>query len=134
MHMQLLPSSEAGRWTVRLVERDALARRRHIIRCRPTDAELARREPMVVMERDREILYAVHQHRFLTTELIELAYFPQPATGARVSECSRAYERLRQLWLWGYLERIELPVARQLGGRRPYPVRAGPPRCPARGG
>src|SRR5437588_11867867 len=24
------------------------------------------------------------------------------------------------LWLWGYLERVELPVARVLGGRRPF--------------
>jgi hypothetical protein len=27
---------------------------------------------------------------------------------------------LRPLWLWNYLERVELPVARVLGGRRPY--------------
>ncbi len=31
-----------------------------------------------------------------------------------------AYERVRDLWLWGYLERVELPVARVLGGRRPF--------------
>jgi hypothetical protein len=105
---------------VRLAERDALARRRHIVRCRPSPDELARRAPFVVTGRDKGILHAVHQHRFLTTELVELAFFPPPATGLRVAECSRAYERLRLLWLWGYLERIELPVARQIGGRRPY--------------
>jgi len=72
------------------------------------------------MPRDQEILVAVHQHRFLTTELIELAFFPPPPEGPRASECTRAYDRLRCLWLWGFLERIELPVSRHLGGRQPY--------------
>jgi len=103
-----------------LKERDALALRRHIVRCRPSADELARRAPIVLTQRDGEILDAVHQHRFLTTDLVELAFFPPPPTGARAAECSRAYERLRCLWLWGYLERIELPVSRHLGGRRPY--------------
>ena len=55
----------------------------------------------------------------MTTDLIELAFFP-PRNGSRSSASSKAYERLRELWLWRYLERIELPVARVLGGRRPF--------------
>jgi hypothetical protein len=55
----------------------------------------------------------------MTTDLIELAFFP-PRNGSRSWASSKAYERLRELWLWGYLERIELPVARVLGGRRPF--------------
>jgi hypothetical protein len=61
----------------------------------------------------------VYLHGFLTTDLIELAFFP-PRRGSRSWASSKAYERLRELWLWGYLERIELPVARVLGGRRPF--------------
>src|SRR5207302_5985089 len=64
------------------------------------------------------LLQAVHQLGFLTAELVQLAFFPPPS-GSRSSASSKAYERLRDLWLWGYLERVELPVARVLGGRRP---------------
>jgi hypothetical protein len=70
-------------------------------------------------ERDCQLLVAVHQHGFLTTDLIELAFFP-PQNGSRCSASSKAYERIRELWLWSYLERIELPVARLVGGRRPF--------------
>ena len=55
----------------------------------------------------------------MTTDLVELAFFP-PRNGSRSWSSSKAYERLRELWLWRYLERIELPVARVLGGRRPF--------------
>jgi hypothetical protein len=74
---------------------------------------------VVLTERDRQLLVAVHQHGFLTTDLVELAFFP-PSNGSRSSASSKAYERVRDLWLWGYLERVELPVARVLGGRRPF--------------
>ena len=84
-----------------------------------TKAELAKRTPIVLTDRDKGILTAIHTHGLLTTELIELAFFPEPSDGRR-SPCSRAYERLQQLWRWGYAERVELPVARSLGGRSPY--------------
>jgi len=89
------------------------------VRRLPSPAELKKRQPIVLTERDRQLLSAVHLHGFLTTDLIELAFFP-PQDGSRSSASSKAYERLRELWLWGYLERIELPVARVLGGRRPF--------------
>jgi hypothetical protein len=89
------------------------------VRRLPTPAEIATRRPIVLTERDKQLLVAVHRHGFMTTDLIELALFP-PRNGSRSSASSKAYERLRELWLWGYLERIELPVARVLGGRRPF--------------
>jgi protein involved in plasmid replication-relaxation len=93
--------------------------RGHYVRRLPTPAEISTRSPIAVTERDRQVLVAIHQHGFLTTDLIELAYFP-PRNGSRSSASSKAYERLRDMWLWGYLERVELPVARVLGGRRPF--------------
>src|ERR1700730_17253567 len=93
--------------------------RGHYVRRLPTPAEISIRAPIVLTERDRQLLVAVHQHGFLTTELVELAFFP-PASESRSSASSKAYERMRDLWLWGYLERVELPVARVLGGRRPF--------------
>ena len=86
---------------------------------RPTPAELTHRQPFTLTPRDRAILVWTHFFGFLTTDLIELAYFP-PVGPARQSPSSCAYDRLRQLWLWGYLERVELPQARSAGGRLPY--------------
>src|SRR5712692_2032654 len=93
--------------------------RGHYVRRLPTPLEISTRSPIVLTERDRQLLVAVHQHGFLTTDLVELAFFP-PSAGSRSSASSKAYERVRDLWLWGYLERVELPVARVLGGRRPF--------------
>jgi Replication-relaxation len=93
--------------------------RSHLVRRLPTAAELATRATIVLTERDESLLIAVHVHGFLTAELIELAFFPTTGDG-RSWPSSCAYERLRQLWLWDYLERVELPVARVLGGRRPF--------------
>jgi len=94
------------------------------VRRLPTQAEISARSPIVLTERDRQLLVAVHRHGFITTDLVELAFFP-PLNGSRSWSSSKAYERLRELWLWGYLERIELPVARVLGGRRPFPYSLG---------
>ncbi len=93
--------------------------RGHYVRRLPSEAEIAARRPIVLTERDRQILVAVHRHGFMTTDLVEVAFFP-PQNGSRSWSSSKAYERLRELWLWGYIERIELPVARVLGGRRPF--------------
>ena len=93
--------------------------RGHYVGRLPTPEEIATRSPIVLTERDRQLLIAVHRHGFMTTDLVELAFFP-PRNGSRSSASSKAYERLRELWLWRYLERIELPVARVLGGRRPF--------------
>jgi hypothetical protein len=93
--------------------------RGHMVRRLPTPAELVTRSPIALTERDRQLLEAVHLHGFLTADLVELAFFA-PVCKRRSSRSSSAYERLRDLWLWGYLERVELPVARVLGGRRPF--------------
>jgi Replication-relaxation len=102
--------------------------RGHYVRRRPSEAELAVRKPIVLTERDKQILVAVQRLGFLTTELVELAFFPPTATdGSRLSPSSKAYERLRELWLWNYLERVELPVARVIGGRRTFLYALGQP-------
>lgn len=90
-----------------------------LVRRRPSVADLAGRVPLTLTARDRQILAAVYTHGFLTTDLVTLAFFP-PMLSTRQSPSSCAYERLRQLWLWECLERIELPVAPSLGGRRPF--------------
>ena len=59
----------------------------------------------------------MYDHGFLTVEHVELAFFPP--SDIRTSSSSAAYDRVRSLWLWGYLEKVELPVARMLGGRLP---------------
>src|SRR5919197_2398714 len=89
------------------------------VRRLPAPSAVENRPAMVLTERDQQLLVAVHQHGFLTTELAELAFFP-PADPGRGWPSSKAYERMRELWLWGYLERVELPVARVRGGSRTF--------------
>jgi hypothetical protein len=105
--------------------------RGHIVRRLPTDQELARRRPVILTRRDERLLAAIYTHGILTAELIELAFYPGQPDRRSPSSC--CYERLRQLWLWGYVERIELPVARTLGGSRPYLYTLGPRAVPVVG-
>src|SRR6266849_7405063 len=72
--------------------------RGHYVRRLPTPLVISTRSPIVLTERDRQLLVAVHQHGFMTTDLVELAFFP-PKNGSRSSASSKAYERLRELWL-----------------------------------
>jgi hypothetical protein len=65
------------------------------------------------------MLTAIYSQGFLTADLVALAFFPEPPGGRR-SPCSSAYERLQRLWHWSFLERLEPPIARSLGGRRPH--------------
>ncbi len=90
-----------------------------MVRCSPSPEDLCYRAPIVLTDRDRRLLQAVYSHGLLDMATIELAFFPPDKLG-RSSASSAAYARTRQLWLWGYLDRIELPVAPRLGGRRPY--------------
>jgi hypothetical protein len=105
--------------------------RSHIVRRLPTTRELAQRRPIALTRRDEQLLAAVYTHGILTAELIELAFFPGEQDRQSPSSC--CYDRLRQLWLWGYVERIELPVARALGGSRPYLYTLGPRGVPVVG-
>jgi hypothetical protein len=103
--------------------------RPRLVRREPISAELAERLPLVLTDRDVSILAAVYTHGFLTTDLVELAYFPaQGSTRRHASAC--AYERLRQLWLWGFVERVAVPTTPGLGGRNPYLLALGPRAIP----
>lgn len=98
-------------------------------RIAPDKQDLVKRTPIILTDRDKDILTAVFTLGFLTTELIELAFFPK-STEDRHTPSSRAYERLRQLWSWRFIERIEIPTPRSLGGRRPYLYALGPQGVP----
>ena len=96
-----------------------------IVRRLPTERELSERAGLALTARDVELLIEVHRHGLLTAELVELALFP-PVGAARRAPSSVAHERLRRLWLWGYLDRLKLPVGSARGGRRPYLYTLGP--------
>jgi len=98
--------------------KDHVVLRDHLVRLLPTKSDLGDRVPIVLTPRDWEILSAIDLHGYLTLEVIDLVYYPSSPPDARPS--TRAYHRLHQFWLWGYVERIELPVARVIGGRRPF--------------
>lgn len=59
--------------------------------------------PLVLQERDRQILAAVGQHRFLSREQIERLFF---------GTTTRANYRLQKLWNHGFLNRLHLPTVR----------------------
>jgi hypothetical protein len=107
--------------------------RGHLVRRVPTCAELARRPPLVVTDRGRGILSAVFGLGFLTSEHVVRAFFPEEME--RSGQATTAYDRLRLLWLWSLLDRIELPVARVIGGRPFLPTlgRAGDPYVAGKG-
>jgi Replication-relaxation len=108
--------------------------RGHLVERRPTRRDRATRPGLVLTERDGRILEAVYHHGLLPTGLLLLAFFP-PASGAedaaeRRARSSAGAERLRLLWLWDLLARVEQPVAPALGGRRPYLYALGPAAVP----
>jgi hypothetical protein len=93
-------------------------RERAFVRRVPAPAELAGRSPLALTDRDVELLSAVRAHGVLTADLLELAFFGgwrSPRSGPS----SSCYERLRRLWQWGYLDRLERPAVRAAGGSRP---------------
>ena|SRR5437867_3650445 len=90
--------------------------RAHLQRCVPDGKALSSRTSLVLTERDEALLEAIYNQGFLTAGLIELAFFPPQHE--RHSHSSCAYDRLRQLWLWNYVERVELPTTRK-SGRHP---------------
>ena len=93
--------------------------RHQMVRRLPSAVELAGRQPLALTQRDQATLEALATHGFLSTEQVDLAFFSSPVWGAPVAG-SRAQRRLRLLWLAGLVERIELPISRVLGGRRPF--------------
>src|SRR2546430_8641368 len=93
--------------------------RRNMV-CRSlSPAELDVRHRITLTPRDKEILTSVHHLGFLTADLIELAFFSSPSSSSKPAS-SAAYERIRELWLWKFLDRVELPIARVHGGRHSY--------------
>lgn len=88
-----------------------------LVRRLPTARELATRKMIALTERDREVLAPVAVHGFITVEQLGLALFPLDGRPMVVS--ARAYWRIRQLWLWGFLERVELPKPPGLRGSQP---------------
>lgn len=65
---------------------------------------------MVLTERDKRILHAVHEYRMLTREQVERLFF-QPENGQNhFTKTSKARHRLKVLYQNNYLERVPLPV------------------------
>lgn len=104
--------------------------RKQMVSHRPSPSDRIDRKPIVLTDRDREILVDVHTHGFLTAELIEKVHFPDLDHDRR-TRSSCCYDRLKLLWSWDYLARVEPPIARVLGGRRPYLYALGPRGVPA---
>ena len=102
--------------------------RRSMVCLSPSTAELDVRHRITLTSRDKEILTSVHQLGFLTADLIDLAFFSSSSSSKPAS--SAAYERMRELWLWKFLDRVELPVARIHGGRQAYLYSLGPAGVP----
>lgn len=107
------PASRGTSMTTRPIQIIGQLGRRH-----PTQAEMARRVPFVLTERDVRVLTAIFTHGFLTVELIERAYFP-PRDRARRARSSLAYDRLRLYWLWGFVDRVVRPSPPGVGARHP---------------
>ena len=94
----------------------------------PAPRERFRRQVFVLTDRDRDVLAAVATHGFLTVALIGLTYYPLAAGPGAVS--ARAYHRVRQRWLWGFLQRVEVPLPRGFRGSRPSLYALGPAGVP----
>src|SRR5712692_5925829 len=82
--------------------------RRNMVCLSSSTAELDDRHRIALTPRDKEILTSVHQLGFLTADLIELAFFSSSSSSKPAS--SAAYERIRELWLWKFLDRVETIV------------------------
>jgi hypothetical protein len=89
--------------------------RAQLERCVPDAVALASRTSIVLTPRDKALLEAIYNQGFLTADIVELAFFPPQIERRSPSSC--AYERLRQLWLSGYVERVEVPTTRKRGHR-----------------
>jgi hypothetical protein len=48
----------------------------HYVRRPRSSTDISSRATIVLTERDRQLVVAVHQHGFLTTDLVELAFSP----------------------------------------------------------
>ena len=66
---------------------------------------------MVLTERDRGIVLAVHEHRFLTRPQIEALLFQPEGGQDHPTKTSICRKRLKLLYQHGYLDRLRYPVA-----------------------
>lgn len=99
--------------------------RGHLVRLLPGWRDLEARCPIALTDRDRQLLRSIYAAGFLTADQVATAYF-----GSRDRAGSAAYARLRELWLWGYVDRIQRPVAPAIGGSRPVLQALGPAGVP----
>lgn len=66
--------------------------------------------PMVMTERDKKILHAVHEYRMLTREQVERLLFAPEGGQDHFTKTSKARHRLKVLYQNKFLERVPLPV------------------------
>lgn len=67
--------------------------------------------PVVLTERDRQILHTVYQYRVLTREQIERLLFAPTNGQDHFTKTSKARQRLKLLYQHKYLQRVPLPLS-----------------------
>lgn len=84
----------------------------------PSHKRVKNPPPMRLTERDQEIILAVHEYRLLSSQHVEVLFFPSNKSNShsRRSACQR---RLQLLFHHSYLDRLSLPLI--MGeGRSPF--------------
>lgn len=74
---------------------------------------------MVLTERDKKILHAVHDYRMLTREQVERLLFAPQAGQNHFTKTSKVRQRLKLLYQNKYLDRVPLPVGNAAWGWQP---------------
>lgn len=66
-----------------------------------TKNKLRPKKPIHIIERDKKLLESIREFGLVSTEQVKYLFYPS---------VGRARKRLRQLWLHGYLQRIDRPT------------------------